>query len=35
MAVLDPELQVKGVSRLRVVDASAMPKLPASQPTSP
>ena len=32
MAVLDPELQVKGVSRLRVVDASAMPKLPAVNP---
>lgn len=32
MAVLDPELRVKGVSRLRVVDASAMPKLPAVNP---
>ncbi len=31
-AVLDPELRVKGVSRLRVVDASAMPKLPAVNP---
>lgn len=32
LAVLDPELRVKGVSRLRVVDASAMPKLPAVNP---
>jgi choline oxidase len=32
MAVLDPELRVKGVSRLRVVDASAMPKLPSVNP---
>ncbi len=32
MAVLDPELRVKGTSRLRVVDASAMPKLPAVNP---
>ncbi|GAJ84838.1 putative choline oxidase [Nocardia brasiliensis NBRC 14402] len=32
MAVLDSELRVKGVSRLRVVDASAMPKLPAVNP---
>ncbi|HET7741846.1 MAG TPA: GMC oxidoreductase [Mycobacterium sp.] len=31
-AVLDPELRVKGVSGLRVVDASAMPKLPAVNP---
>jgi choline oxidase len=32
MAVLDPELRVKGVTRLRVVDASAMPKLPSVNP---
>jgi choline dehydrogenase len=32
MAVLDPELRVKGVDRLRVVDASAMPKPPAVNP---
>ncbi|WP_422747280.1 GMC family oxidoreductase [Mycobacterium sp. WMMD1722] len=32
MAVLDPQLRVKGVSGLRVVDASAMPKLPAVNP---
>lgn len=31
-AVLDPQLRVKGVQRLRVVDASAMPKLPAVNP---
>ena len=32
MAVLDPELRVKGVRDLRVVDASAMPKLPYVNP---
>ncbi|MGU3433434.1 GMC family oxidoreductase [Actinomycetes bacterium M1A6_2h] len=32
MAVLDPQLRVKGVHNLRVVDASAMPKLPAVNP---
>jgi choline oxidase len=32
MAVLDPQLRVKGVSRLRVVDAAAMPKLPSVNP---
>ncbi|TFI44136.1 choline oxidase [Rhodococcus sp. 1R11] len=32
LAVLDPELRVKGISRLRVVDASAMPKLPYVNP---
>jgi choline oxidase len=32
MAVLDPQLRVKGVNRLRVVDASAMPKLPSVNP---
>lgn len=32
MAVLDPHLRVKGVTGLRVVDASAMPKLPAVNP---
>jgi len=31
-SVLDPQLRVKGASRLRVVDASAMPKLPAVNP---
>lgn len=31
-AVLDPELRVRGTRRLRVVDASAMPKLPAVNP---
>lgn len=32
MAVLDPQLRVKGTERLRVVDASAMPKLPSVNP---
>ena len=32
MAVLDPQLRVKGVTGLRVVDASAMPKLPSVNP---
>lgn len=32
MAVLDPELRVKGIAHLRVVDASAMPKLPYVNP---
>jgi len=32
MAVLDPQLRVNGVRHLRVVDASAMPKLPTVNP---
>src|SRR6476661_4749275 len=32
MSVLDPQLRVKGTERLRVVDASAMPKLPSVNP---
>ena len=32
MAVLDSELRVRGVRNLRVVDASAMPKLPTVNP---
>lgn len=32
MSPLDPQLRVKGVSGLRVVDASAMPQLPAVNP---
>ncbi len=34
MAVLDPQLRVKGVTGLRVVDASAMPKLPSVNPNT-
>lgn len=32
LAVLDPQLRVKGVRNLRVVDAAAMPKLPTVNP---
>src|SRR5699024_12207932 len=32
MSPLDPQLRVKGVRGLRVVDASAMPQLPAVNP---
>jgi choline dehydrogenase-like flavoprotein len=32
MAVLDPQLRVRGVEGLRVVDASAMPTLTATNP---
>ncbi len=34
MAVVDPETRVRGVRRLRVVDASAMPFLPPGHPQS-
>ena len=34
MAVLDPQLRVRGVSRLRVVDASSMPTLTATNPVA-
>jgi choline dehydrogenase-like flavoprotein len=34
-SALDPKLRVRGVRRLRVVDASAMPQLPASNIQAP
>jgi choline dehydrogenase len=35
MAVLDSELKVKGIGRLRVVDASAMPTITSGNTAAP
>jgi choline dehydrogenase-like flavoprotein len=35
MAVVDPELQVRGLEALRVVDASAMPTVPRGHTNAP
>jgi choline dehydrogenase len=35
MAVLDARLRVRGVSRLRVIDASAMPRIPSGNTNAP
>lgn len=35
MAVLDPELRVRGVERLRVIDASAMPQIVTANTNAP
>ena len=35
MAVVDPELRVKGVRRLRVADASIMPRIVSGNTNAP
>jgi len=35
MAVLDPFLRVRGVERLRVIDASAMPRITSGNTSAP
>jgi choline dehydrogenase-like flavoprotein len=35
MAVLDPQLRVRGLGGLRVIDASAMPKITSGNTAAP
>ena len=35
MAVVDPELRVRGLEGLRVCDSSAMPRVPSSNTNAP